>query len=323
MRAVDLQLETWALDQEGRVLTARYSNPPFNYVGTTVIRELNLLTRAVERDPSIGAVVLTGGVEGQFLTHADPAVFAGMLAVPHPPLPLSLMDVYARVQNVVLRIPGLADAVEKYGGGIGAGLAWGYRWKRAILRMNRSSTVYIAAINGPALGGGHELALACDLRYAADSEDLLLGQIESVVGLIPGGGGTQRLARMVGTGHALEHILEGVPLTASDALELGFVHRLVPKDELVCAAQAIGERLARRSPATVAAIKRCVYFGTDRRLSGGLDLEQAGIVAAGSARVVPEVLRAFLEDQERLGDTPFLRDAEPWIEGTRIDQVGT
>ena len=77
--------------------------------------------------------------------------------------------------------------------------------------MNRSRCVYLAAVSGPTLGGGHELALACDLRYAADDPSVMLGQIEILAGVVPGGGGTQRLARIVRTARALELVLEGAP----------------------------------------------------------------------------------------------------------------
>lgn len=86
--------------------------------------------------------------------------------------------------------------------------------------------------------------------------------------------------------------------------------------------QATAARLARRSPVAVAALKRCLYFGLDRRFSRALDLEAAGFLAAGSARASARALEPFLEDLERLGDTPFLADPGPWIEGTRFDLIG-
>src|ERR1700739_1065423 len=126
--------------------------------------------------------------------------------------------------------------------------------------MNRSATVYIAAINGPTTGGGHEIALACDLRFVSDAPHIRLGQIESLAGLIPGGGGTQRLPKMVGTAKALEHMLAGAPLPTEQASDLGLVNALVPDDELLTHAQHTAARLARRSPVAVRAIKRLAYF---------------------------------------------------------------
>lgn len=319
--ARNLSLETLQLEQDGRVLTARFSNPPHNFVTTVFIRDLDRLTRSVDQDSTVGAVVLTGGVEGRFLTHADPLELGGMQDLPHPQLPMRLVELFVPVLNTVLRLPGLTALLERFGGALGKGIVMGYRWKRTILRMNRSSAVYLAAINGPVLGGGQEIVLACDLRYIADAEDLRMGQIEMLVGTIPGGGGSQRLLRMVGTARALEHNLECASLTAAEALQLGLVHRLVPKEQLLAETQATAARMARRSPVAVAALKRCLYFGLDRRFSRALDLEVAGFLAAGSTRAAGGALKPFLEDMERLGDTPFLADPQPWFEGTRFNQV--
>jgi enoyl-CoA hydratase/carnithine racemase len=320
-RAADLALETLRLEQDGRVVTARCVTLPLNFATSALLRDLDQLTRAVDRDRSVGAVVLTGGVEGRFLTHADPLELGDMIDLPHPQLPAALLEPGLRLQNVMLRLPGLARMIEHRGGAVGKGLVWGYRWKRTVLRMNRSSTVYLAAINGPTLGGGHELALACDLRYAADTDDVLVGQIETLAGLIPGGGGTQRLPRMLGTSRAIEHILEGTPITARQAHELGLVHKLAEPDELLAETQATAARLAQRSPVAIAALKRSIYFATSRPLARGLDYELAGFLAAGTTRAMKRTVAAFREDLDRHGDTPFLVDPRPWIDGSRLDQV--
>jgi enoyl-CoA hydratase/carnithine racemase len=320
-RASELTLETVRLEQDGRVLTGRCATPPLNFATAGLLRDLDELTKAVDRDRTVGAVVLTGGVDGRFLTHADPLELGGMIDLPHPQLPAALLEPGLRLQNALLRLPGLARAVERHGGAVGKGLVWGYRWKRTILRMNRSSTVYIAAINGPTLGGGHELALACDLRYAADTDQILVGQIETLAGLIPGGGGTQRLPRMLGTSRAIEHILEGTPITARQAHELGLVHKLADPNLLLAETQATAARLAQRSPVAIAALKRSIYFATSRPLARGLDYELAGFLAAGSTRAMKRTITAFREDLDRHSDTPFLADPQPWIDGTRVDQV--
>ena len=231
-------------------------------------------------------------------------------------------EIVVLVLNVVVRLPGVASLLERFGGAPGKGIVMGHRWKRLTLRMNRSAAVYLAAINGSTLDGGLEIVLACDLRYAADAAHLRMAQMEMLVALIPGGGGSQRLLRMLGPARALEHVLEGVPLTAQEALELGLVHRVVAEERLLGEAQATAARLARRSPTAVAALKRCLYFGTDRRFSRALDLETAGFLAAGSTKAASGVLEPFIEDLERLGDTPFIADPGPWIDGTRFDQVG-
>ncbi|WP_107656749.1 enoyl-CoA hydratase/isomerase family protein [Nocardia suismassiliense] len=321
MSAADLQLETIELIRDGRVLTARVVAPPLNFATPEFVRDLDLLTAAVDADDTVGAVVLTGGLPGRFLTHADPRALTGMIELPHPFVPARVAAPFLRFGDVAMRLPGAARLAERFGGGLGVGLVWGHRWKKTTLRMNRSGVVYLAAINGPALGGGHEIALACDLRYAADAEHVKLGQIETLANLIPGGGGTQRLSRLLGAAKAIEVTLEGAPLSVREGYRLGLVHRLVPEDQLLAETQVTAARLATRNPVAVAEAKRAIYFGTDKSLSRGLDREQAGFISAGTTAAAGRTTTAFLEDLERLGDTPFLADLKPWLDGTRVDQV--
>jgi len=316
----DLSFDTLQLEQNGRVLTVRFSLPPLNFMNTTFIRELDRLTTSVDRDPTVGAVVLTGGVEGRFLTHLDPHELGALQKLPHPRLSMRVMEFVVPLLNV-LRLPGLASALERFGGAAGKGIAMAFRWKRAVLRMNRSGVVYIAAINGPTLEGGQEIVLACDLRYVADAAQLRMGNMEMVVGVIPGGSGTHRMSRILGTARALEHILEAAPLTAAEALAVGLVHRVIPERQLLAEAQAKAARLTRRSPVAVAAVKKCLYFGSHLPISAALDMELAGFLAAGSTRGSGRALQPFLEDLERLGDTPFLADPKPWVDGARFDLI--
>ena len=317
----DLSFDTLQVEQNGRVLTVRYSTPPLNFLTAAGIRDLDRLTSSVDGDATIGAVVLTGGVEGRFLTHADPREFGSFQTIPHPHPSMRVMEFVVPLLNLLLAIPGLVPALERFGGVAGKGLAMGYHWRRTILRMNRSRAVYIAAINGPTLEGGQEIVLACDLRYAADAPALRMGQLEMLVGVIPGGGGSHRLLHMLGTARALEHILEGAPVTAAEALALGLVHRIVPAPQLLAQAQATAARLARRSPMAIAAVKRCLYFGSHRPIGSALNLEFAAFLATGFSPAAGRSVQPFLDDLQRLGDSPELLDPQPWVEGTRVDLV--
>lgn len=320
-KAADLRLETITVEQHGRVLTARYSSPPLNFVTTAFIRDLDALTLAVDRDRSIGAVVLTGGIEGRFLTHADPTELSDAANTPLPPLSSEVLRPVWRLCRTLMRAPGAARATEQVGGPVGKALVWGYRWRRTILRMNRSSVVYIAAINGPTTGGGHEIALACDLRFVSDAPSIRLGQIEILASLIPGGGGTQRIPRMIGTARALEHMLEGAPITAGQALELGLITAIVSDRELLAHSQTTAARLARRSPIAVRAIKHLTYFATSKPLGSGLDTEVASFLAAGMAPAMKATLEAFTTDLDNDGDSPLSTASEAWVQGTRVDQT--
>ena len=132
--------------------------------------------------------------------------------------------------------------------------------------------VTIAAITGYALGGGCELALACDLRIAA--ENVKLGQPEVLLGIVPGGGGTQRLARLIGAGRAKDLILSGRQVKAEEALRIGLVDEVVPADQLLGRALERAAEFAGGAVAAQALAKRAIDEGLDRTLEGGLELEQ-------------------------------------------------
>ncbi len=130
----------------------------------------------------------------------------------------------------------------------------------------------IAAINGAALGGGLEIALACDLRIA--SENAIFGMPEVTLGLIPGWGGTQRLPRIIPWAKAAELLLTGKPISAQEAYRIGLVNKVVPSSELMPAAKAMAETVCRRAPLAVRAAKQAMIQGIDVSLDDGLKLER-------------------------------------------------
>jgi enoyl-CoA hydratase/3-hydroxyacyl-CoA dehydrogenase len=165
--------------------------------------------------------------------------------------------------------------------------------------FERSSIVTIAAVNGLALGGGCELAMACDLRIASTSARF--GQPEIKLGIIPGFGGTQRLARLVGPAKALELNLVGEPIRAEQAEALGLVNRVVPDEQLLDAALELAETLAAQAPLAVAAIKR---------LAGHADLD------AGIAAEQAEFAEVFATADAREGIAAFLEKRAPAFQGS-------
>jgi len=160
--------------------------------------------------------------------------------------------------------------------------------------MERSEVVTIAAVGGMALGGGCELAMACDVRVAADSASF--GQPEINLGIIPGFGGTQRLPRLIGVGKALEMCLSGEPVSAAEAFELGLVNELVEDHELLDAALGWARRLARQAPRAVALIKRLTR--ADEGLRAGLAAERRAFAQAFASEDAVEGLAAFREKRE-------------------------
>ena len=175
----------------------------------------------------------------------------------------------------------------------GAAEQVGGHFLRALNAVAEIPRVTIAAIAGYALGGGCELALACDLRIA--SERARLGQPEVLLGIIPGGGGTQRLARVVGPSRAKELIFSGRQVDAEEALRISLVDRVVPHDELHDAALAWASELAAGAVAAQALAKRAIDRGLDLSLSAGLDLEQQLFADAFRTEDAGTGVRSFLE----------------------------
>ncbi|MGH9467033.1 MAG: enoyl-CoA hydratase/isomerase family protein [Terriglobales bacterium] len=151
----------------------------------------------------------------------------------------------------------------------------------------------LGAINGFALGGGLELAMACTLRYASDNAKL--GQPEVKLGLIPGYGGTQRLARLVGSGPALQMLLSGEPISAAEALRLGLVNAVLPQAELLPAIEALAGKIAANAPLAVQYCLQAVRAGAEMSLEEGLAFEANLFALCCASQDMKEGTRAFLE----------------------------
>ncbi len=173
-----------------------------------------------------------------------------------------------------------------------AGEAFALRGQAVFSKLAALDQVVIAAINGYALGGGCELALACDLRIAAESATF--GQPEISLGLIPGYGGTQRLTRLVGRGQAKRLMLTGDRLTAQQAYDLGLVEQVVPAAELMSTVDALADRLAGQPPIALAQIKHAVDEGADLPLAAALAVEAAAFGRAANSEDRLEGTAAFL-----------------------------
>jgi enoyl-CoA hydratase len=297
------------------VLVVTLANPPLNFMNRQMVGELEELIASIEGDDELGAVVLTGGVEGSFVTHYDVAeIVAGVHEVPGP-------QPSARAAGALLRSAGGIDRLPGGRAAFSRTPVHGLFELRAIhelfLRMNKMDKVFIAAINGTATGGGCELALACDIRISATGSHRI-GLPEMTIGFPPGAGGTQRLSRVLGPGRALEMMLEARTVDPEEALELGLVHRLVAPEELLDDAIATGERMGRRSPPAIKALKHDVYEGASRPLEQGLAIEAKWFLAASSADESLELMEAYVEQVERDGAAPWASEegARPWQEGT-------
>jgi len=168
---------------------------------------------------------------------------------------------------------------------------------KALAKIAETPKLFIAVINGHAMGGGLEMALACDMRFAGDGK-FMMALPESTLGLLPGNGGTQRLPRLIGAGKALELMLEGRTFGPQEALELGVVNKVFPADTLLEEAKKYALNLANGPTLALGHIKRCVHEGIDMPLADGLALERelvAELFASDDAR---EGLSAFVEKRK-------------------------
>jgi len=169
----------------------------------------------------------------------------------------------------------------------------GHETTRFIEEMPKPS---IAAVNGFALGGGTELSMACDIRFA--SENAVFGQPEILIGLIPGWGGTQRLPRMVGMGIAKEIILGGGQIDAKRAYEIGLVNKVVPADKLMEEANKFAKKLASMPPFTLKMAKYSINYGYDLALDNANRLEMECCAQCFSTSDQKEGMKAFLEKRK-------------------------
>jgi enoyl-CoA hydratase/carnithine racemase len=278
-------------ERDGAVLTVRVTNEPYNFLTGAVTAELAGTLARAEHRRGVRAVVLAGGVPGVFLGHYDPEELlagaeAGGMAVPVAAAPGPL-----RLVGALGRVPGAGRLLDR---SPVAGIRSLLAFHGLVRRIQRSDKVYVAAIDGPALGGGLELALACDIRIMGDG-GYRIGLVESTLGLVPGGGGSQLLARTLGAGRALELLLEGGLLAADEAVAAGLVHRAVPHEDVRREAAATALRLTRRAPGSVRALKQAVHEGGSRSLQRGLAMERARFLALASRRSTQETLRRYAE----------------------------
>ncbi len=245
--------------RDGHVVLLTIDRPSkLNALDQDTIDELQRAFTMLDDFDQVGAVILTGAGEKAFVAGAD-----------------------------------IGELAEQ---GVLDGKANAQRGQQLTLSIERCSKPVIAAINGFALGGGLELALACDLRFAARTARLGLPEVS--LGIVPGYGGTQRLPRLVGTGAALQLILTGDPVTADEALRIGLVNGVTEPAELLPTCKAVAARIVSRGPTALALAKQAVRRGAELPLADALALEADLFGIASSTAEMKEGMAAFLEKRK-------------------------
>jgi enoyl-CoA hydratase len=249
-------MTTVLIERDGHIATLTLNRPEkLNSLDEPLLRELLAAVATVDDDPSVRVAILTGAGDRAFAAGADIAAMSEMTAPQ-------------------------AKRFSELGHRIGA-------------HIEESRLPFVAAVNGFALGGGCELALACDFIYA--SEKAKLGQPEVTLGVLPGFGGTQRLARRVGAARARELCMTGDMVGAQEALRIGLVNAVVPHAELLPKAREVAAKIASRGPLAVAALKRSILRGEDVPLPTANELEATAFASLFGTQDQREGMRAFLD----------------------------
>lgn len=247
------------IDQQGAIRRIEIDRSArLNALDRLTIAELDRAFAQAADEPEVRVVVLSGAGDKAFVAGAD-------------------------IEELARATPAEALAMARHG-------------QAMMRRIETLGKPVIARIQGYALGGGLELAMACHLRIA--SRRARLGQPEIKLGLLPGFGGTQRLVRLVGRGPALELLLTGEPIEAERAHALGLVHRVVDPERLDAEVGSLAEQLAAAAPLALAAILDAVILGNDASLAVGLDYEAQAFGVVAASEDMREGTRAFLEKRK-------------------------
>ncbi len=246
-------------DVDGAVATITFNRPKvLNAMNTEITQELGLAINECRENDGIRVVILTGAGDRAFVAGADIHVFQNKT-------PAQIMKFTQIGQRILRSIEILEKPV-------------------------------IAAGNGFALGGGLEISMVCDIRFA--SENARFGQPEILLGLIPGWGGTQRLARLVGMGRARELIYSGEQVTAQRAYDIGLVNRVFPAEQLMEETRKFAQKLATMSPFALHMAKYAINYGCELPVDSGTALEVQCFSQCWSTEDLTEGVSAFLEKRK-------------------------
>lgn len=272
--------------QVNETLWVEINHPPVNFIIMDMLAEMHQVIKKVRKDDSIRVFILTGVREDSYIMHFSIEELINLtrdlrrLMLPtlvrfRPTSALLklnmtamnwLADLFPVYETLVLKF---AKFIRPYS----AGLFLWFQMMRTYYAIERMNKVTIAAINGSCNGGGTEMAACFDFRFMVGDQGFTIGQPEVLVNIVPGGGGSQRLPRLLGKARALEFMLSGKQLTPQDAKAITLLTDIFDKEEFHTKVQAFADLMSKRPPIAIDAIKKSVHQGMDTTLRHGLSIE--------------------------------------------------
>ena len=259
------------IEDKGHYMICYLSNPPSHTLTSSGVAEVHKFLDLVEKNNDLRVLAFTGEGEDVFIKHYEVGELAN-----------------SAEKNIESNLT-QKDPTELHA------------FHKMLLRFKNLDAIVIAGINGNTAGGGCEFSLGCDLRIMSEGE-YFIGLPETSVGILPGGGGTQRLSRLIGSSRALDLILHAKLLSPAEAYNLGVINKLIPKDKFEEELDLYCQDLANRAPIALSQVKKIIHQGLDMPLEESLLLEQKAFDVTMNSKDAARAMRSLLNSQENIED---------------------
>ena len=259
------------IEDKGHYMICYLSNPPSHTLTSSGVAEVHKFLDLVEKNNDLRVLAFTGDGEDVFIKHYEVGELAN-----------------SAEKNIESNLT-QKDPTELHA------------FHKMLLRFKNLDAIVIAGINGNTAGGGCEFSLGCDLRIMSEGE-YFIGLPETSVGILPGGGGTQRLSRMIGPSRALDLILHAKLLSPAEAYNLGVINKLIPKDKFQEELELYCQDLANRAPIALSQVKKIIHQGLEMPLEESLLLEQKAFDVTMNSKDAARAMRSLLNSQENIED---------------------
>ena len=259
------------IEDKGHYMICYLSNPPSHTLTSSGVAEVHKFLDLIEKNNDLRVLAFTGDGEDVFIKHYEVGELAN-----------------SAEKNIESNLT-QKDPTELHA------------FHKMLLRFKNLDAIVIAGINGNTAGGGCEFSLGCDLRIMSEGE-YFIGLPETSVGILPGGGGTQRLSRMIGPSRALDLILHAKLLSPAEAYNLGVINKLIPKDKFQEELELYCQDLANRAPIALTQVKKIIHQGLEMPLEDSLLLEQKAFGVTMNSKDAARAMRSLLNSQENIED---------------------